>query len=466
MIDKPEIDLMSERLGVHTAHVQRDYAFGWLLAGMFDPGNALSRLLHLKGGNCFRKAYFESARYSSDLDFGMKTEVDPELLLSAIKKACEFAKSHSGIEFLVDDSTVNAKRVDKSFSAFEARIYFRSFYGEHEDLRIKVSVDVREYDAVYLPIQNRRLIHDYSDSEICKADLKCLKLEELLAQKLKALLMRQHSPDLFDFVHAVFFQKTLAVVRPEILSTFFKLSIYEQDPKAAMGLLLQLPFEVIRGFWAKYVSCPKPSLFTFDNAADWFKQTVAEIFSLTEPKFSAAGSGWGPMPYFSAESRATMLEAGRLKRILRVQYDGYERLVEPYALAFKKAKDASPREYFYVYDTTGGRSGQQGTKSFVADKLGMVEMTDQEFEPKFTIELAKGGGYFGRPDFTRPGRTRDTVAKAPSRRSQVRTPFGMTYKFQCPMCNKIFTRNSYAPELNAHKDKYGNSCYGRFGYQV
>ena len=263
MIDKPEIDLMAERLDVHTTSVQRDYAFGWLLSGMFSPANPLSRLLHLKGGNCFRKAYFESARYSSDLDFGMKSEVDPNLLKSALKQACVYAKENSEIDFLIDDSTVNAKRVDKSFTAFEARIYFKSFYGEHENLRIKVSVDVKEYDAVYLPIQSRNLIHAYSDSAICKADVKCLKLEELLAQKLKALLMRQHSPDLFDFVHAVFFQKTLAVSRMEILSTFFKLSIYEQDPDAAKGLLLQLPFEIIRGFWEKYVSCPKASLFTF-----------------------------------------------------------------------------------------------------------------------------------------------------------------------------------------------------------
>ena len=418
MIDKPEIDLMAERLDVHTTSVQRDYAFGWLLSGMFSPANPLSRLLHLKGGNCFRKAYFESARYSSDLDFGMKSEVDPNLLKSALKQACVYAKENSEIDFLIDDSTVNAKRVDKSFTAFEARIYFKSFYGEHENLRIKVSVDVKEYDAVYLPIQSRNLIHAYSDSAICKADVKCLKLEELLAQKLKALLMRQHSPDLFDFVHAVFFQKTLAVSRMEILSTFFKLSIYEQDPDAAKGLLLQLPFEIIRGFWEKYVSCPKASLFTFDNAAEWFKQAIADIFSLAEPRFASAGIGRASTRYFSAENRALMLEAGRLKRILRVQYDGYDRLVEPYALAFKRPKDSAPREYFYVFDRTGGRSGETGTKSLVAEKMEKVEMTEEEFKPQFAIELAKGGGNFVRTDFSRPSTTRVVFARPPSRKTQ------------------------------------------------
>jgi hypothetical protein len=34
MIDRPEIDAKAEELGVHVANVQRDYVFGWLLAGL------------------------------------------------------------------------------------------------------------------------------------------------------------------------------------------------------------------------------------------------------------------------------------------------------------------------------------------------------------------------------------------------------------------------------------------------
>ena len=69
MIDKLEIDAKAEELGVHAANVQRDYVFGWLLAGLAQSDNRLRPSLILKGGNCFRKAYFEHARFSNDLDF-------------------------------------------------------------------------------------------------------------------------------------------------------------------------------------------------------------------------------------------------------------------------------------------------------------------------------------------------------------------------------------------------------------
>jgi len=99
-------------------------------------------------------------------------------------------------------------------------------------------------------IQPRRLIHSYSD-------IPCLKLEELVASKLKALLQRRHSPDLYDFVHAVFFQKALNIWRREVLSTFLKQTIYEPEPMVARNLLLELPFQAITGILERIPRMPE-----------------------------------------------------------------------------------------------------------------------------------------------------------------------------------------------------------------
>lgn len=210
---------------MHTSNVQRDYVFGWLLAGLAQAHNLLQPLLILKGGNCFRKAYFEHARFSNDLDFSTQTELDADRLLEGLRQACAYASERSGVDFLVDESRVAERRLaDSEARMYDARVYFKSFYGE-EDVRIRVDLDVKEYDRLFLPVQSRRLIHAYSDAASCKADIRCVKLEELLASKLKALLQRQHSPDLYDFVHAVFFQKSLAISRREVLMTFLKQTI-------------------------------------------------------------------------------------------------------------------------------------------------------------------------------------------------------------------------------------------------
>ena len=48
--------------------VEKDYVLGWLLAGIYahdKPGSAWA----FKGGTCLKKCYFETYRFSEDLDF-------------------------------------------------------------------------------------------------------------------------------------------------------------------------------------------------------------------------------------------------------------------------------------------------------------------------------------------------------------------------------------------------------------
>jgi len=51
VIDRDEIEAMSEQLGVHTSDVQRDYLYGWLLAGVYGDNPMMRDRLVLKGGN-------------------------------------------------------------------------------------------------------------------------------------------------------------------------------------------------------------------------------------------------------------------------------------------------------------------------------------------------------------------------------------------------------------------------------
>jgi predicted nucleotidyltransferase component of viral defense system len=461
MIEKSEIDAKADELGVHAANVQRDYVFGWLLAGLVQPENLLRPSLILKGGNFFRKAYFEHARYSNDLDFSTQVEGDADILLEGLRQACSYAGEKSEVTFLVDESRISERLLaDEEARIYDARVYFKSFYGE-EDVRIRVDLDVKEFYRVFLPVQSRRLIHAYSDDSLCQADIRCLKLEELLASKLKALLQRQHSPDLYDFVHAVFFQKTLNISRREVLTTFLKQTIYEPEPLVARNLLLELPFKAIRGLWNEYLVCPKLSIFSFENAEAWFKTIIGEIFNFVErPATYASMPDRGVLTYLPSQSRAGIMESARLRRLLRFMYEGLERVIEPYALVFKRRKDGVAREYLYGWDLGGGRSGEVGIKSYIADKVHSVAILNETFEPRFPIELTKSSGYFARPFSS--GRTGPFVSRRPSSR----TNFGIEYTVECPYCNKRFKRTKYDTKPNEHKDQYGNRCYGQAGYIV
>jgi predicted nucleotidyltransferase component of viral defense system len=461
MIEKSEIDAKADELGVHAANVQRDFVFGWLLAGLAQPENQLRPSLILKGGNCFRKAYFEHGRFSNDLDFSTQAEVDADALLEGLRQACTYAGEKSGVRFFVDESRISERSLaDNEAKIYDARVYFKSFYGE-EDIRIRVDLDVKEFDRLFLPVQSRRLIHSYSDAALCRADIRCVKLEELLASKLNALLRRQHSPDFYDFVHSVFFQKTLNISRREVLTTFLKQTIYEPHPLIARNLLLELPFQTIRGLWNEYLVCPKLSIFSFDNAEAWFKVIIGEIFNLVERPVAYAGMpDQAGLTYFPSRSRADIMESARLNRLLRFTYEGLERVIEPYALVFKRRKDGVAREYLYGWDLRGGRSGEVGIKSYIADKVHSVSILSESFEPRFPIELTKSTGYFAKPFSSA------STGVFRSRRASSRANLGIEYTVECPYCNKRFKRMKYDMKLNDHKDHHGNRCYGRVGYIV
>jgi len=237
-----------------------------LLCAIYSA-SPLARTLILKGGNCFRKAYFANTRFSNDLDFSTTSSIDPSELNAELARICDFVQDKTGVIFDKSRTRVEEKQnSDAGRTIYEARLYFADFYGNPHTITISVRLDFSQFDQIYLPVQERNLIHPYSDVEICKASIKCHKLEELLAAKLKCLLQRRHSFDLYDYVYSIFLNRDIEVNRSEIVGTFLKKTIFQPSPGIARGLLLDLPFEVFRGIWAKYIVCPKQSLIDFDSA--------------------------------------------------------------------------------------------------------------------------------------------------------------------------------------------------------
>jgi predicted nucleotidyltransferase component of viral defense system len=451
MIDTDEVVNKSEELGVHPYNVQRDYIFGWVLAGIYTA-NDLGKYLILKGGNCFRKAYFETARYSPDLDFATTEKFSEEYLRNQLTLLCGFIEAKTDVQFERERTRVEEKQsADKSKYIHEARLYFHDFFGEESQIVISIRMDISELEKIFLPIQTRNLIHSYSDRSECQCQVRCLKLEEILAGKLKCLLQRRHSADLYDFVNATFTSPTIDINRAEIVSTFLRMTIFSSGPGIVKDLLINLPFQVIQGFWDKYLICPRTSVIEFNSAVDGFKSVVDSLFGSLQ-------KGWGELAFFPANLRNPIMEAGYNLTLLRIVYHGVEREVEPYSLKYKIRKDGVGQEYLYVYDRTGGRGSAPGLKSLVHQGFESISNTDIQFEPRTEVELSKAGQFF-----------RETYFHAIPRHQSFRSLFsGSSHRYTviCPVCNKRFYRDKYSTKLNPHKDSFGNRCYGRTGHIV
>jgi predicted nucleotidyltransferase component of viral defense system len=459
MILKDEIEKKSEEFGIHTAHVERDYVFGWLLNGIYTR-SGLGELLILKGGNCFRKAYFANTRFSNDLDFSTERQIDQTSLIQQLNRVCDFVQEAVGVIFEKNRNKVEEKlAIDKKRKVYQAKLYFKDFYGNPDHITISVRLDVTQYDKIYLPVQERFLVHPYSDVDECRVMVKCVKLEELLATKLKCLLQRRHSHDLYDFVYSIFINKEVEVNRLEIVKTFLKKTIFEPSPGIARNLLLGLSFEVFRGIWNRYIVCPKQSVLHFDFVLRSFKQSIEQLFG-------DSAVGYRELAYFPANLRNPIIDAGSSMTLLEVVYDGIKRTVEPYSLVYKRRQDGYGQEYFYVYDRTGGRKSGPGTKCFVNTKMESIYPTKEKFTPRFPIELSKAGEFGDETYFGSPfGKVRSTRTSLKPRRVRTHRT-GLTYILECGYCGKKFKRTKYTTKLNKHKDKYGNPCYGRTGFII
>ena len=347
MITKDEIEAKAEEFGLHAANIERDYVFGWLLAGIYET-SPLKNILVLKGGNCFRKAYFPHTRFSNDLDFSCISAIVESDLASELNRICDFVEARTGITFEKDRNWVREKgNSDKERRIYEARLYFRDFYGNPHTTTISVHLDVTEFDRIFLPIQERFLVHPYSDSGHCKATIRCHQLEELLAAKLKCLLQRRHSFDLYDYVYSVFINRDIEVNREQLLRTFLRKTIFEPSPGVAKGLLLDLPLETFRGIWHKYIVCPVQSLLDFDTAIARFKENIEAVFAGLRLDY------YGQIAFYPSHLRNMIMEAASNLMLLEITYDGRRRLIEPYSLVFKRRQDGFGQEYFYAYDQTG-----------------------------------------------------------------------------------------------------------------
>jgi Nucleotidyl transferase AbiEii toxin, Type IV TA system len=80
MIDRRELLAAAGNLGLLPSVVEKDYVLGWVLAGIFNHP-VLAKHWVFKGGTCLKKCYFETYRFSEDLDFTLTDESISILIL-------------------------------------------------------------------------------------------------------------------------------------------------------------------------------------------------------------------------------------------------------------------------------------------------------------------------------------------------------------------------------------------------
>jgi predicted nucleotidyltransferase component of viral defense system len=459
MIRREEIDQKAQQFEISPSNVERDYVFGWLLFGIFTVSGLKDRLF-LKGGNALRKGYFENTRFSADLDFGMHGDIPDVQLLGEINRVCEFVHDKAGVDFVIGENIVKEKFAATDtplpgLKVYEARVYFKDFYGKSGHVRIRISMDITRFDKVLLPLQSRVLIHPYSDAAELACNVPCMKLEEIIATKLKCLMQRQHAPDLFDYAYSIA-QLGGSLNRAEVVQAIIEKTIFSRNPFVLKSILVRTAFDYFREEWVKSVICAKQILIQAEDAIAAFVADVEALF-LEYPD-----NGFAQFVYFPAQQRVPIMQAARTQTLLKIRYKGEERLVEPYSLKYQTRRDGVEREYFFTYKVSGGAT-EPGIRTFTADRMEAIENTDRKFEPRHAIELSKAGEMPENRYLFDPNKP----IWAPRARLGIgRQRPRLKYTYRCTSCGKQVTKTTQSATIGPHKSPGGYACSSRRGYFV
>ena len=95
MIKAQEIIAEAARLSLQPHVVEKDYVLGWVLAGI-SAHDAFHDTWIFKGGTCLKKCFFETYRFSEDLDFTLRdvNHIDENFLTQAFSS---FFRTNSSI---------------------------------------------------------------------------------------------------------------------------------------------------------------------------------------------------------------------------------------------------------------------------------------------------------------------------------------------------------------------------------
>ena len=413
MIPKAEVLSVANDTGLFPTTVEKDYILGWVLFGIANHGDL--RLWLLKGGTCLKKCFFDTYRFSEDLDFtvldnGIYTAAEIE---TALKEVCEWVNREAGIEFPPERLRIEELTNPRGNQTFQTRL---SFVGPLRMPAAKIQrirFDITRDEVVVDPPDKRPVYHPYSDAPADSPRIRCYTLHEILAEKTRALHERSgRSRDVYDVVNIDRnFRDEVVVDRArEILEAKFR---YKGLPTPTTDLILaSVDTETLASDWQNALGHQLAVLPPMDDfllalrdAVEWLvgegepatpqeiipgradEQPVPRLRFAGAPQLGALGRGIsaplaiGPSAYSSAMDRVRYAARNRL--LARVGYHGVERLVEPYSLRLPGTGNL----LLYVFERERGGSWSDSIKAFKVAEISDVEVTSIPFQPRYLVEL-------------------------------------------------------------------------------
>jgi len=485
MIDRQEILEFAGEVGLDANVVEKDYVLGWMLAGISEHPRTRDTWL-FKGGTCLKKCYFETYRFSEDLDFTLLdgSQMEEAFLRATLAEIAQWVYDQSGIELPDAARALEIYVNPRGNKSAQGRVGYRGPLQRQGDPP-RIRLDLTNDERVVRAGVRKQVHHPYSDEPVDGIHVLSYCFEEVFAEKLRALAERERPRDLYDVIHL--HRHETGADRAAMVEILRAKCEFKGIPVPTLESLRASPQHgALRADWEQMLAHQLPQLPPFDS----FWNELPEMFAWLHqqpakaPARPAIGLGRHQIdPVWRAPAMASswrmqgitapleiirFAAANRLCVDLEYQDEAGNigtRSIEPYSLRRTSAGDL----LLYAVRSDDGQD-----RSYRVDRIRGARATHRTFTPRYAVELSATGPIHA-PDTARLAPARMPTPFAPPRRTISRPrstlgrarPFGqMRYVFQCMYCQKKFARSQYDSALNPHKTKDGYPCPSRTGIYV
>jgi predicted nucleotidyltransferase component of viral defense system len=445
--------------------VERDYVLAWVLAAISShPETSVHWVF--KGGTCLKKCYFETYRFSEDLDFSLTQQAlyTAEDLRRVLLEVTEIAHDLSGIEFAGDAVVVRERKDKAGRTTFEGKIGYRGpllapFFP-------RILFDLTQHEPILAEPVACAVFHPYPDALPSATTVRAYSLEELLGEKLRALIERTRPRDLYDVVYIL--NNHSSAIRFEIVSGLYreKCRIKGFEPLSSEAIVqIAKGNEELASEWANMLAHQLPQLPPLAMMLDrlggllgWLDVPKPSPPLRLTPVPARAGESLlapiGVRYWGSGLPIEAIRFAGANRLLIEFNYHGKHRVAEPYSLR----RPATGNLLLYAWER-----GAPTIKAFKVDEMSSVRAMNESFTPRFSVELTAGGPLQIPPSTTFTTRSSVVSSVPRGRRPRKLSRTGVEFRYECPVCGRTFRHSRQDSTLRPHKAPGGGRCSGRRG---
>ncbi|MCR4339313.1 MAG: nucleotidyl transferase AbiEii/AbiGii toxin family protein, partial [Gemmatimonadaceae bacterium] len=393
-----------------------------------------------------------------------EAEYSEESIRETLRELTGLAHELSGIEFSPEAIAVRS-RTDRL-----GRVTFEGKVGYKGPLAVpgwpRILFDITQHEPVVDEPVLRVILHPYPDAPLPEGALvSTYSLEELIAEKTRALYERSRPRDLYDVVFILTNNSEL-VELDHARDVFGEKCTAKQlavpDADELVRAVMEAP-EIVSE-WSNMLAHQLPSLpppegviARLPGAIAWLTRAVAAApIVIPEQHLAPVAPRPNETLVASAPSKlwrtAIPLEAirfaGANRLLVEFTYNGKPRTLEPYSL--RRSSLGNLLLYGWECETAQ-------IKCFDVSKMSGLRTTTRTFIPRYAVEFTGTGAAEAAP----------VIARANYRpfRNASRSRPGPIYVFRCSACQKTFRHRKNDSSLRRHRMSSGGPyCPSRRGY--